>query len=387
MSELETKKLRLAIIGMGNMGCQYAKMVTDGSVCGFELAAVTRIRSERKEQYKEVFTRDIPIYPSADDLFEAVRELCLNIDAVVIATPHREHAKQVITALELGLHVLCDKPAGVYSGEARRMKEAAAKHKELVYAMMFNQRMNPLYQKMKEIVEQEVYGKLKRVSWVITDWYRPDAYYESVSWRGTWELDGGGILLNQCPHNLDLLQWICGMPKRVQAFCQEGKYHKIEVEDEVTAYMEFSNGVTGTFYATTGEASGLNRLEIAMEDALLVCEKGELKVCELGFHEPDYRRTATEQFAKIEGTWKSIICEGENRQHRGILQNFAAAIEQKEALLVGGEEGCKSLLLSNACYLSSWQRNMIELPEGLEEELAFEAAFEKEMRELLCNRG
>lgn len=379
MSESKYKGIKLAIIGMGNMGCQYAQMVTDGRVQGFELAAVTRIRPEKKEQFKEVFEKDIPIYQSADELFDDVHEKKLEMDAVLIVTPHREHAKQVITALRLGLHVLCDKPSGIYSRQAREMNEEAAKHKELVFAMMFNQRMNPLYQKMKEIVESETYGKLKRVNWVITDWYRPDSYYDSVSWRGTWELDGGGILLNQCPHNLDLLQWICGMPERVQAFCNEGKYHNIEVEDEVTVYMEFPNGVTGTFYSTTGEAPGMNRLEISLEDALLVCEQGELKVCELGFHEPDYRRTATEQFAKLKGTWKKISCDGENPQHVGILQNFADAIQKKETLFVGGEEGSRSLLLSNALYLSSWQRKMVEIPQTIEEEKHMEAAFEAEM--------
>ena len=370
--------IKLAIIGMGNMGCQYAQMVTDGRVQGFELAAVTRIKPEKKEALKDVFTKDIPIYQSADELFADIREEKLALDAVIIATPHREHAKQVIEAMQLGLHVLCDKPSGICSREARKMQEEAARHKELVFAMMFNQRMNPLYQKMKEMVEKEIYGKLKRVNWVMTDWYRPDAYYDSVSWRGTWELDGGGILLNQCPHNLDLLQWICGMPERVQAFCHEGKYHQIEVEDEVTAYMEFANGATGMFYATTGEAPGMNRLELSFEDALLVCECGELRVCELGFHEPDYRRTATEQFAKLEGTWKKLSYEGENLQHVGILRNFEAAVRKREPLFVEGKEGRKSLLLSNIMYLSSWQKKMIELPQTVEEEKKLEKAFEVE---------
>lgn len=192
------------------------------------------------------------------------------------------HEEQVAEALELGLHVLCDKPSGVFSSQARHMNEAAKKS-GLVFSMMFHQRMNPVYQKMKEIVQSEKYGKMKRVNWVITDWYRPNGYYDAVEWRGTWSMDGGGILLNQCPHNLDLLQWICGMPVRLQAFCKEGKYHNIEVEDEVTAYLEFEQGATVTFYATTGEAPGINRLEISLEDALLVCDDGVLKVCELGF--------------------------------------------------------------------------------------------------------
>lgn len=371
--------VKLAIIGMGNMGSKYARMILDGAVADVEIAAVTRVKSERLKELNELVHQNVPIFQSADKLFEAVKSGRLVVDAVLIATPHMAHESQVLEALDLGLHVLCDKPSGVYSSQARHMNETAEKSSQ-VFAMMFNQRMNPLYKKMKDIVEQGTYGRLKRVNWVITDWYRPDIYYDEVTWRGTWNGDGGGILLNQCPHNLDLLQWICGMPTSVQAFCKEGKYHNIEVEDEVTAYLEFAGGATGTFYSTTGEASGLNRLEISLEDALLVCEKGTLKICELGFKEAEYRKTATDSFAKLNGTWTEIDCPEEDTKHMGILQNFIDCIQGKTSLYVDGTEGIKSLLLSNAMYLSSWQKRMIELPHTMEEQLVFEEEFKKEFQ-------
>jgi len=374
--------VKLAIIGMGNMGSGYATMILDGEIENVELAAVTRIKPERLEKLPQIKERNIPIYQSAEELFAAVRTGELALDAVLIATPHNAHESQAIEAFSLGLHVLCDKPSGVYSSQARGMN-TAADQSDRVFAMMFNQRTNPIYRKMKEIVERKVYGKMKRVNWVITDWYRPDFYYDSVSWRGTWNGDGGGILLNQCPHNLDLLQWICGMPLRVQAFCKEGKYHNIQVEDEVTAYLEFEQGVTGLFYATTGEAPGINRLEISLEDALLVCEDGELKVCELGFREAEYRKTAMECFPTVNGQWKRIDCPGENTMHQGILQNFVNTVLGKEELLVDGREGLKSLLLSNAMYLSSWKNRMIEIPTGDLERLLFETAFVGEMERRL----
>lgn len=370
--------VKLAIIGMGNMGCNYATMILCGAISNVELAAITRIKPERLEQLPQIREKNIPIYQSADELFAAVREGKLALDAVLIATPHSAHESQTVEALSLGLHVLCDKPSGVYSSQARRMNKAADQS-EKIFAMMFNQRTNPIYRKMKEIVEQKKYGEIKRVNWVITDWYRPDFYYDSVSWRGTWSGDGGGILLNQCPHNLDLLQWICGMPLRVQAFCKEGKYHNIQVEDEVTAYLEFEQGATGLFYATTGEAPGINRLEISLEDALLVCEGGELKLCELGFHEAEYRKSATECFTKLKGQWRTVECPGKNTMHQGILQNFVNCILGVEELLVDGREGLKSLLLSNAMYLSSWKNRMVEIPIREEEYLAFEAEFTGEM--------
>jgi len=374
--------VKLAIIGMGNMGSGYAKMILSGQISDVELAAVTRIKPERLAQLPGITELNIPIYQSAEELFAAVREGSLKLDAVLIVTPHNAHEAQTVEALELGLHVLCDKPSGVYSSQARSMNLAADKT-DKIFGMMFNQRTNPIYRKMKEIVEQKIYGKIKRVNWVITDWYRPDFYYDSVAWRGTWSGDGGGILLNQCPHNLDLLQWICGMPLRVQAFCKEGKYHNIQVEDEVTAYLEFEQGATGTFYATTGEAPGINRLEISLEDALLVCEGGVLKVCELGFKEAEYRRTATECFTKLNGQWKVLECPGENTMHQGILQNFVNTILGKEELMVDGREGLMSLMLSNAMYLSSWKNRMIDIPTSELERLLFETAFVGEMERRL----
>ncbi len=368
--------VKVGIIGMGNMGCNYARMICSGLVPGMEICAVTRIRPERLEKLPELTEGCVPVYASAEELFDAVENGCLKLDAVLVVTPHKTHEEQVRKALALGLHVLCDKPSGVSVSQARRMNEAAAMHPELVFGMVFNQRMNPAFRKMKEIVESKVYGSLKRVNWVITDWYRPNAYYDSVAWRGTWEGEGGGILLNQCPHNLDLWQWICGMPVSVQAFCKEGKYHNIEVEDEVTAYLEFANGATGTFYSTTGEAPGINRLEISLEDALLVYERDALRVCELGFKEAEYRKTATDFFAKIKGTWKEITFDEPNTMHVGILNNFVDAIKKGSELIAPGQEGIKSLMLSNAMYLSSWMKCMVTLP--LEEE-AFERAYQSKL--------
>lgn len=378
--------IRLGIIGMGNMGCNYARMIFDGYVPNLKIVAITRIKPEKLASLKEISERDVTIYQTADELFDAVEGGILQLDAVLVVTPHKAHEGQVRRAFELGLHVLCDKPSGVSVSQARRMNEAAKMHPEIVFGMMFNQRMNPAFGKMKEIVESKKYGNLKRVNWIITDWYRPNSYYDSVAWRGTWEGDGGGILLNQCPHNLDLLQWICGMPVRVQAFCNEGKYHDIEVEDEVTAYLEFAHGATGTFYSTTGETSGINRLEISLEDALLVYEKDILKVCELGFKEAEYRKTATDHFAKINGTWKEIEITEPNTMHVGILNNFVQAIANGSALVAPGQDGIKSLSISNAMYLSAWKKKMVDIPISEDDMFLFEAEFEMEFRRKVGTR-
>ena len=371
--------MKLAIIGMGIMGCRYAQMITSGLVKNIEITAVTRITAERKEALKDVFDGGAVIYQTADELFDAVETKQVEVDAVLIVTPHLSHSELAIKAMKLGLHVLCDKPSGAYSRQAREMKEEADAHEGLQFGMMFNQRMNPKYQKIREIVQSEKYGKMIRVSWTITDWYRPDGYYAAGAWRGTWEGEGGGILLNQCPHNLDLLQWICGMPVSVQAFCNEGKYHNIPVEDEVTAYFTYENGATGTFYSTTGEASGINRLEISMEDALLVFENNVIKVRELKVKEAEYRKTATDFFAQPEGEWREVECQGIDMAHVGVLQNFADAVDKKAELFILGVEGEKSLKLSNAMYLSSWNKKMIMVPQNRDDELIFEQEYENEL--------
>ncbi|MCH5344600.1 MAG: Gfo/Idh/MocA family oxidoreductase [Acetatifactor sp.] len=376
-------KAQVGVIGVGNMGSKYAQLISDGEIEGLELAAVTRVRPEYREKIQAALDGGLRVYESADALFTAVEQGELSLDAVVIATPHYAHEEQAVRAFKNGLHVLCDKPAGVYSRQARQIGEALAKSdKKLVYSMVFNQRTNPVYRRMKELVESGRYGRIKRVNWVVTDWYRPDFYYTSSSWRATWDKDGGGILLNQCPHNLDLLQWICGVPSRVQAFCHEGKYHPIQVEDDMTAYLEWEDGATGVFMSSTGEAAGVNRFEISLEDALLVCEGGALRVCEvadaLGMKEEEYRRTSTEPFPKVKGTWHTEECGREDAPYRVILQGYADAIAGKGEPVAWGEEGRYSLYLSNAIYLSSWQKKMVELPTpDTEEELRFEKAFEE----------
>ena len=214
----------------------------------------------------------------------AAEDVC---DAVLIAVPHYQHPELSIDALQHNLHVMCEKPAGVYTKQVREMNEVAKKTNR-VFAMMFNQRTNCVYRKMHELVTSGDLGAIKRVNWIITDWYRTQSYYDSGDWRATWEGEGGGVLLNQCPHNLDLIQWICGMPSKVQAFCHEGKWHDIEVEDDVTAYLEYPNGATGVFITSTADAPGTNRFEITLEKGKLVCENNVLTLHELEVSEREF---------------------------------------------------------------------------------------------------
>ena len=373
--------IRTAVIGMGNMGSQYAALLAAGQVPGMELAAVTRVRPEMLAARELVLPAGLPVYPTADALFAAVDRGELALDAVIIATPHRLHEQQAVDAMQRRLAVLCDKPAGIASAAARRMEQA--RPAGLVCGYVFQQRTFPTYRMIRQLVRSGELGKLKRVSWTVTDWYRSNAYYAGSGWRGSWEKDGGGTLLNQCPHNLDMLQWICGMPARTRAFCHNGKYHPIPVEDEATAYLEWPGGATGVFVASTGEAPGVNRLEIALDDGLILCQPDGVRIARLDKPEMEYRTAPGTGFEKPAAHWEDRPMEKEPEAYRVVLADFARAVAagRPEDLLAPWEEGRKSLLLSNAIYLSSWTGQTVEIPApGSAEESAFERAFEENWR-------
>ena len=349
-------KVRLGIIGVGNMGSGHAANILAGKCPEIELTAVADRREARRQWAKDTLPEGTAIFEEGSDLIQS--GLC---DAVHICTPHYQHPTLAMEAFAAGLHVMCEKPAGVYTKAVREMNEAAEKSGK-AFAMMFNQRTNCVYRKMHEMVHSGQLGELKRVNWIITDWYRTQIYYDSGDWRATWEGEGGGVLLNQCPHQLDLLQWICGLPKTVQAFCQEGKWHDIEVEDDVTAYLQFANGATGVFVTTTGDAPGTNRFEVTGTLGKLVCENDKLTFWKLAQDEREFCRTATEGFAQPQCQQVEVETDGENLQHVGVLNAFAGKILHGTPLVAEGTEGLGGLTLSNAMHLSSWLGRAVDIP-------------------------
>lgn len=347
--------IRFGIIGVGNMGTAHTHSFADGKIKEMRLVAVADPRAERLEVCKGIHP-DLATFPDGKALIDS--GLC---DAVIIATPHYLHPELVCYAIEKGLHVISEKPAGVYTKQVREMNEFAAKH-DRAFTIMFNQRTNHVYRKMKELVQSGKYGEIRRVNWIITDWYRTQSYYNSGGWRATWKGEGGGVLLNQCPHNLDLWQWICGMPVKIRAFCHEGKWHDIEVEDDVTIYAEYANGATGLFVTTTGDAPGTNRFEITMDGAKLVCENNKLSVYELDEWTSKHCATCPEGFEKPDGHYIDIETDGLNEQHIGVLNAFASHILHGTPMVAEGAEGIRSLSISNAAHLSSWLGKEITLP-------------------------
>ncbi len=362
-------KIRLGIIGMGNMGSGHARHIMDGLCPDFELTAAADVNPARLEWTKRELSDKIECFSDALQMLDSGK-----VDAAMVCVPHYDHAKYVIACMERGIHVMCEKPAGVYTLQARAMNEAADRHPEVVFGMMFNQRTNCIYRKMRELVQSGKYGRIRRVNWLITNWYRPQAYYDSGAWRATWSGEGGGVLLNQCPHQLDLLQWICGMPVRVESHMKFGQWHDIEVEDDVTTYLEYENGATGVFITSTGDAHGTNRFEIQMDAAKLVAEDG-LRALEYDMPEPEFSRVNKEAFASVGAHEIELDLDGLNEQHVGVVNAWGGAILRGTPMVADGREGLNGLMLSNAMHLSQFLGRAVELP--IDEKMYYDALMKR----------
>ena len=351
------RTVRTGIIGIGNMGAQHAMNIFRGNCPEMTLEAVCDLREDRLRWAEESFGGSVRRFTDAAEMLDSGE-----IDACIVAVPHYGHCALVKECLRRGIHVMCEKPAGVYTKEVREMNAEADRHPELVFGMMFNQRTNPVYRNMKAIVDSGLYGQIRRTNWIVTDWYRPQAYYDSGGWRATWDGEGGGVLLNQCPHQLDLFIWIAGMPRLVDAHLSYGKWHDIEVEDDVTAFVEYQNGATGCFVTSTGDPHGTNRFEIQMDRAQLIVENGRLTFYELKESEQEFSARNTVPFAHPEAEEIPVGTDGPNPQHVGVLNAFASKILGKGELIADGREGLQGLTLSNAMHLSSWTHGPVEIP-------------------------
>lgn len=353
-------KVRLGIIGLGNMGSAHYK--TCQEIERLEVTAVCDIDPKRIEKYSErKFT----------DSRELIRSGC--VDAVLVATPHYDHTTIGIDALENGLHLLVEKPISVHVADAERLIKSH-KDKNKIFAAMFNQRTNPAYIKIKEMVASGELGEIRRMNWIISDWFRTESYYASGGWRATWKGEGGGVLINQCPHNLDLFQWIGGMPDSVTAQVSFGKYHNIEVEDDVTAMLGYPNGATGVFITSTGEAPGTNRLEVTGENGKVVYENQKIVFTRNKVGMSEFCKTSKEGFASPEREMLEFHFDNSGEQHKGILKNFRDAILDGKPLVAPAAEGIRSLLLGNAMLLSGLLKKCVRIPADLR---AFPAQLER----------
>ncbi|PSW12336.1 gfo/Idh/MocA family oxidoreductase [Photobacterium rosenbergii] len=380
--------VKIGIIGIGQQGSMYASVMKNGkfmgmdtgTVEGLELAAVCDISEERKA-WAEKEIADVPFFTNHIEMLDSGL-----IDAVLVVTPHYFHPVMAMDAMDRDIHVLCDKPAGVYTKKVKEMNEMAASKPHLKFAMMFNQRMNPLYLKLKELMDSDVIGSIRRTNWLITTWWRPEGYYQMSDWRATWEGEGGGVLINQAPHQIDLWQWLCGMPTKVTAKAAYGSHRNIAVEDDVTALVEYENGATGAFITCVHDLAGTDRFEILGDKGKIIVEDSKKIILKklndteqnisnnLSFE--DMKRlfmggglgdVISEEVFEFDNVW--------GLQHFDVLKNFAAAVSDGAELVAPGAEGIKALSITNAMHLSSWLGEEVSLP--IDEDLYFEKLQEK----------
>lgn len=366
-------KVRFGIVGFGNMGTGHAKNLLSGKITNAILTAICDIDPKKFDLLDEKYRDQVKFFTDAEEMFKSGE-----VDCVMICTPHYSHVDLAILAMDAGLHCIVEKPADVYTLKVKKMIERN-KTNDKVLGIMFNQRTNPAFKKMRELVKSGVIGEIKRTNWIITDWYRTQLYYDSGSWRATWAGEGGGVLYNQAPHNLDLFQWITGMmPSKVRAFCHYGKWHDIEVEDDVTCYVEYPNGATGVFITTTADAPGTNRFEITGTKGRLIFDaniagskKSTLTLTTLKIDERTYCYETDEPFKAppVEETVE-VELEENNPQHVGIMNNVANTILGLEELYAPAEDGLNGVMLANAMHLSSWLDKEISLP--IDDELFYE---------------
>ncbi|MEO7932495.1 MAG: Gfo/Idh/MocA family oxidoreductase [Chthoniobacterales bacterium] len=361
--------LRFGIVGLGNMGSTHAQWLKEGRVPRSQLSAVCDIEVDLAR-----YAPDAKIFTSSEAMIRSGE-----IDVILIATPHYSHTTIGIDALEQGLHVLVEKPVSVHKADAERLIHAHKNPKQ-IFGAMFNLRTDPHYTRLRELIQSGELGEIRRINWINTDWFRTQAYYNSGGWRATWGGEGGGVLLNQCPHNLDLFQWLFGMPKKLRATCQFGRYHDIEVEDDVTAVMEYDGGVTAVFVTSTGESPGTNRLEIVAERGRIILEDGTIRWFRNEIPMTEFSLTTSAKFSGP-STWKiEIPVSGNGEQHIGILKNFVAAILDGAALIAPASEGIHSVELANAMLMSAFLDRSVELPIN-------GAAYEAMLREKIASSG
>ncbi|WP_066068114.1 Gfo/Idh/MocA family protein [Neobacillus soli] len=366
------KTIRLGIIGIGAQGGTYAGFIAEGKVKNMVLGAICDIDPAKKEMCAEKYP-DVPFYDNYIEMLESG-----NVDAVVTTVPHYLHPEIGIAALLRDIHALVEKPAGVYTKQVKELNEFAASKPELTFGIFFNQRTNPLYQKVKELIDNGEIGTIRRTNWIITTWWRPQGYYDQSAWRATWSGEGGGVLVNQAPHQIDLLQWICGMPKKVYSNVKYGFQRNIAVEDEVTTLLDYGNGATGVFITCTHDILGTDRFEILGNKGKIVVDDSK-KITIKRLKTPESEMSATISWADVmkiftgqgpEDIYSEEVLEFNSvwgAQHISVLENFAANIVDGTPLIAPGSDGIKGVALANAIHLSSWLGKEVELP--IDEEL------------------
>lgn len=361
---------RLAVIGIGRMGGRHARNIFKGVVKHATLAAVC----DTDEKVLEAFCTKYKVkgYTDRIKMLEEVKP-----DGVIIATPHYSHVEIAKDCLAKDTDFLIEKPVSVTVKEAQELKELLDKKPDVIGALMLNQRTNRMYAKAKELIEAGKIGQIKRVNFIVTDWYRSQYYYNMGGWRASWSGEGGGTLINQCVHQLDIWQWIVGMPDKIYAVCKTvGR--DITTENDVTAIMSYE-GFEGVFTASTHELPGTNRLEIAGENGKIVIDKRKMRYYLNKYPEPIVNQRAKHDYGNREDKKSKkrtytygllrLIYDAINGQQARVLNNFVEvlATRDKSRLIADVNDGINGLSIINAINMSAWKGAQVKVPVDTQE--------------------
>jgi len=279
-------------------------------------------------------------------------------DVAVIVTPHPLHPSMTIDCLRAGCHVLVEKPMAVDVAEADQMITEAEKSGRIL-AINFQQRFRPIIERARALVAEGAIGPLVRTL-SIEPWFRTAYYYRTATWRATWKGEGGGVLLNQAPHTLDILCHLAGMPSKVWGWTRT-RYHAIEVEDTAQAMLEYPNGAPGYLTVSTVEAGVQPRVQIIGERGAIELMGDQLTVHRFSPSTREYMLTSDEMFGKPKTTSETLEFDA-GLGHQAVYHDLKAAIADGRPPRADGREAIMSLELANAIVLSSYAGGPVTLP-------------------------
>lgn len=353
--------IRLGIAGIGYIAEEYIKLIVSNKIKGCRIYALSSRNFERMESICSQYDlKDVSLFTNYEDMIKSGK-----IDMVMICTPHFTHPSMAIKAIEAGIHTLIEKPVGVFSDEVEKLMKCVETHPNILSGVLYCRRTSKAFNKIKDLISSGEIGELKRANWIITNLYRTQAYHDAQSWKGTYKGEGGGLLMTQASHQLDLLIWLCGMPKNIHACCYYGAERQIEVENDVMLHMEYQNGATGQFIASSREFPGSNRLEIiGSKGQVILSDDQNLIFRKLEQDEKNYANTTDEVYGKISFKEQEFIFDDADNsiQQATIVNNFISSIVGNATVLCPVKEAINSLYIINGAYLSSWNNEIITFP-------------------------
>ncbi len=368
------KKVRYGIIGVGVQGKKYADLIQSGKMENSVLTALCTTSEEKKTKLEDEY-QDVSVFLDYKDMIKSKE-----VDAIITTCPSQYHTEIARNALVMGVSVLNEKPAGINSRQVSNLNAIYKRFKSknnVSYGLVFNQRTNTIYQEIKKIIETKQLGDFRRINWIQNSWYRPKEYYESGFWRAKYSQEGGGLIINQAQHTLDLFYYMVGLPKKVFAKTLLGYQRDITTDSDVSVIFEYENGATGNYVSCTHDMMGTDRLEIDLSGGKIIVENEQCTIYTFFKDEKEVNLTySNAEYKNIENIFidKKIITNQNNapdKQYLMIIENFSNNILNGEPLIADGLDSGFSVQMSDAINLSNYYGKELTIPVDEDDYLKF----------------